>query len=68
MTRREDDKKGGPDETDLSPTGRKVEARNTKQMRAKTGQDGRVDARKMGRDYADNTGGKGHNDIVADIE
>jgi hypothetical protein len=67
MTRREDDKRGGPD-SELTEHGRKVEARNTKQMHAKTGQDGRVDARKMGRDSADNTGGKGHNDIQADLD
>ena len=66
MTRREDDKNGGPDQ-ELSPHGQKVERRSTKVQRAHTGQDGRIDGRKVSRDNADNTGGKGHNDIVADI-
>ncbi len=66
MTRREDDKRGGPD-SELSQHGQKVERRSTKTQRAHTTQAGQVDGRKVSRDNADNTGGRGHNDLVADI-
>lgn len=66
MTRHNDNKRGGPD-NDLSVSGQKIEARSTKDQKVKTGQSGKVDSRKVNRDHADNTGGRGHNDLVADI-
>jgi hypothetical protein len=65
MTRSEDNKRGGQDE-ELSPHGRKIEARSTKEQKAKTGPNGVV-TKPLNRDFKDNTGGKGHNDIVADL-
>jgi hypothetical protein len=60
MTRKEDDKRGGPDSS--TSHNDKVESRFTKEARAKTGRDGAIDGGRMGRDYADNTGGNGHPD------
>jgi hypothetical protein len=64
MTRRDDDKAGGTDSG--STHNAKVERRFTKELRAKTTPAGTVRADQMGRDYADNTGGNGHNDLIAD--
>lgn len=60
MTRKDDDKAGGQDSG--NGHGAKVERRFTKQAKAKTGQDGKIRADRMGKDYADNTGGRGHPD------
>jgi hypothetical protein len=61
MTRKNDDKRGGQD----SNTGHnaKVEARFTKEAKAKTDPSGSIRADRMGRDFADNTGGRGHRDV-----
>lgn len=60
MTKENENKRGGTESGE--PSTDKVEARFTKEAKVKTGQDGRIDGRKMGRDYADNTGGQGHPD------
>lgn len=60
MTRRNEDKAGGQDSGNNHNA--KVERRFTKEARAKTGQDGKIRGERMGRDHADNTGGKGHPD------
>ncbi len=60
MTQKNEDKRGGPDAR--SDYNGKVEARFTKEAKAKTGQDGKIKSRAMGRDHADNTGGQGHPD------
>lgn len=61
MTRKENDKAGGSDSR-MDRSHRGTEARFTKEARAKTGQDGNIRGDKMGRDFKDNTGGKGHPD------
>jgi len=61
VTRQNDDKRGGPDAS--TSHNAKVEARFTKTAKAQTGQDGQIRGERMGRDYKDNTGGKGHRDV-----
>jgi hypothetical protein len=61
MTRKNDDKRGGSDSGNTHNA--KVEARVTKQLKAKTDPDGSVRADRMSRDWADNTGGQGHRDV-----
>lgn len=61
MARENDNKRGGV-EDEMPRYNRQIEARFNKQARANTGQDGKIDGRRMDRDFADNTGGKGHPD------
>jgi hypothetical protein len=49
MTRKNDDKAGGQDSGDNHNA--KVERRFTKEAKAKTGQDGKIEADRMGRDF-----------------
>lgn len=60
MTRKDDDKMGNPEFSestkDEATYNAKVEARWTKEAKAKSGQDGEPDARRMGKSHADDGG------------